>query len=267
MALINKTVINPNFQPQNNKQAYLAYLNGLDIDLPAPRTTEETLLYNLCVNGGASGNGDVADAVVFTARDESGHPTAVDASGLTVLHTSQFYSGRSDCPCWTVKTFKLPKGITEIPDFVFAYCANMESLDIPNGVTRIGDSAFIGCTQLKSVAIPATATEIAKKAFYDCSALETVTIPNGVTKIGDSAFRGCSSLASFTFPESVVEIGSQIFYGCNVLASITFEGVPSELSTIAFLGSDITDIYVPWSEGEVVGAPWGATSATVHYGG
>jgi hypothetical protein len=27
----------------------------------------------------------------------------------------------------------------------------------------------------------------------------------------------------------------------------------------------ITDIYVPWSEGAVANAPWGATNATIHY--
>lgn len=39
------------FQPQNNTQAYLAYLCGADIALPAPRTNEEALLYKLCVDG------------------------------------------------------------------------------------------------------------------------------------------------------------------------------------------------------------------------
>ena len=27
----------------------------------------------------------------------------------------------------------------------------------------------------------------------------------------------------------------------------------------------LTDIYVPWSEGEVAHAPWGATNATINY--
>lgn len=252
------------FQPQNNKQAYLAYLCGAGNKLPEPRTVEEVLLYNLCMSGGVGGGNGGADAVVFTERDENGHPLAVDASGLTVLHTSQFYSGRADCPCATVKMFVLPKGITEIPDYVFAYCANMESLNIPDGVTRIGEGAFNGCTKLKNVVIPNTVKEIDKKAFYDCSSLEAVTLPDGVTEIGDSAFRGCKSLTSFTFPASVDVIGSQVFYGCDALTSVTFEGVPSELSSIAFLGSDVTDIYVPWSEGEVLGAPWSAT-ATIHY--
>ena len=51
-ALKNGAKINPSFQPQNNKQAYLAYLCGLDIALPEPRTEEEVLLCKLCVDGG-----------------------------------------------------------------------------------------------------------------------------------------------------------------------------------------------------------------------
>ena len=51
-ALLNGLKINPKFQPQNNKQAYLAYLCGLDIALPEPRTVEEILLCKLCADGG-----------------------------------------------------------------------------------------------------------------------------------------------------------------------------------------------------------------------
>lgn len=55
--------VSPAFQPQNNKQAYLAYLNGLDIALPEPRTYEEVLLYNLCAKGVTGGG------VKFTGID------------------------------------------------------------------------------------------------------------------------------------------------------------------------------------------------------
>lgn len=51
-ALKDGATINPKFQPQNNKQAYLAYLCGLNIALPEPRTAEEVLLYKLCADGG-----------------------------------------------------------------------------------------------------------------------------------------------------------------------------------------------------------------------
>lgn len=52
--------MNPEFQPQNNTQAYLAYINGLDIPLPEPRNAEEVLLHNLCANGvGGGGSGGI----------------------------------------------------------------------------------------------------------------------------------------------------------------------------------------------------------------
>lgn len=59
-ALASRTPI-AGFQPQNNKQAYLAYLNGLSVELPAPRTREEMLLYNLCANG-VGGGFEITDA-------------------------------------------------------------------------------------------------------------------------------------------------------------------------------------------------------------
>lgn len=49
-ALLNGTTITE-FQPQNNVQAYLAYLCGAGNELPKPRTNEEILLYNLCTDG------------------------------------------------------------------------------------------------------------------------------------------------------------------------------------------------------------------------
>ena len=45
------------FQPQNNRQAYLAYALGLSTALPEPRTIEEALLKALCTSGGGGGGG------------------------------------------------------------------------------------------------------------------------------------------------------------------------------------------------------------------
>lgn len=47
------------FQPQNNKQIYLARLCGLDVTLPEPDTIEEALLYLLCIDGGVGGGGSL----------------------------------------------------------------------------------------------------------------------------------------------------------------------------------------------------------------
>lgn len=47
------------FQPQNNRQAYLAYLVGFDVSLPEPRTIEEALLYKLCMNRDGDGGDEI----------------------------------------------------------------------------------------------------------------------------------------------------------------------------------------------------------------
>ena len=43
---------------------------------------------------------------------------------------------------------------------------------------------------------------------------------------------------------------------------------PTTLDATAFKGcTNLKDIDVPWAEGDIAGAPWGATNATVHYTG
>jgi hypothetical protein len=47
---------------------------------------------------------------------------------------------------------------------------------------------------------------------------------------------------------------------------MTFKGTPTNIATDAFYNCrNLLDIYVPWAEGEVANAPWGATNATIHY--
>ena len=69
--------VNPQFQPQNNKQAYLAYLCGLDIALPEPRTAEEILLCKMCADGVGGG---------FAGLDFSG--CSFDAYGMGIVFKS-----------------------------------------------------------------------------------------------------------------------------------------------------------------------------------
>lgn len=81
-------------------------------------------------------------------------------------------------------------------------------------------------------------------AFSDCTNLALTTLPSGITNIGDGAFSNCSSLVSLTFEGTPESIGDSVFAGCN----------------------NLTTINVPWAEGAVANAPWGATNATINYG-
>ena len=104
-------------------------------------------------------------------------------------------------------------------------------------------------------------------AYIESNAGEGITsLPNGITSIGSYAFSGCTNLALTSLPEGITSIGSSAFYNCTGLTSITFKGTPTKVASNAFSScTNLKDIYVPWSEGAVANAPWGATNATIHY--
>ena len=56
------------------------------------------------------------------------------------------------------------------------------------------------------------------------------------------------------------------FAGCTSLKRLCLYVKPTTLGTTALNAPALEDIYVPWSQGEVAGAPWGAPAGcTVHY--
>ena len=138
---------------------------------------------------------------------------------------------------------------------------------IPEGTESVGNYAFYGCRGLTSITIPDSVTSIDGYAFYGCSSLTSITIPDSVTSIGHGAFSCCEGLTSIAIPDSVTSIDYYTFECCEGLTSVVFKGTPTTLSASAFRActQSTLHIYVPWSEGAVVGAPWGAINATIHY--
>ena len=109
-------------------------------------------------------------------------------------------------------------------------------------------------------------TKVRDYLFAYCPSLAHVSFSEGLTSIGNSAFDSCTSLALTSLPAGVTSIGIEAFAGCSNLTSITFKGTPTSINSRAFSGcTNLTDIKVPWSEGAVANAPWGATNATITY--
>ena len=107
-------------------------------------------------------------------------------------------------------------------------------------------------------------TTVGTNAFYNCTALKTINLPQ-LTTIGPSAFYGCGSLVITNLPLGCTSIGKTAFYGCSSLTSITFQTTPILGMSVFQNCTNLKVINVPWSEGEVSGAPWGATNATINY--
>lgn len=141
----------------------------------------------------------------------------------------------------------------------FKSYTNLESITLPfigtNAAASGGDSESgyfrTIFEQYSSSAIPSTLkeinitgkTNIVNWAFEGCSMVESINIGYGATSIDQGAFSSCTSLTSVTLPESITSI-----------------------STIAFqYNTQSFTINVPWAEGTVAGAPWGAVAATINY--
>lgn len=117
-----------------------------------------------------------------------------------------------------------------------------------------------------SPTLPGDLTTIGYSAFSGCPKLALTSLPSGITRIGYYAFNGCRNLAITRLPPRITNIGFGVFANCTGLTSITFEGNPKTIHSSAFNGcSNLTTIKVPWSQGQVANAPWGASNATIIY--
>lgn len=153
----------------------------------------------------------------------------------------------------SLKSVKIPEGVTTIEDGLFSSCFALTSVTIPDSVVTIGDGAFYQCVLLENIVIPDGVTAIGKSTFKACSGLKSIKvadgntiydsregcnaiiekatntliygckntiIPNSVTKIGDGAFRECTKLTSITIPDTVKEIAYDAFWYCYDLKII-----------------------------------------------
>lgn len=133
-----------------------------------------------------------------------------------------------------------------------------------DGATSVGSHAFYNNRSLTNVDLPEVIS-VNYNAFTFCMYLRTLNLPK-VTSIGIQSFQGCDQLEITRFPSSLTSIGMQAFSGCSSLREITFEGTPNTISSDAFKDTaNLITINVPWAEGAVASAPWGATNATINY--
>lgn len=120
-----------------------------------------------------------------------------------------------------LKTVTIPGCITEIGDYAFSKCQNLEKVEMLYGVKNINYRAFEDCERLKDIIIPESVTSIGTQAFMCCYALKNIVIPNSVTELGNSVFSQCENLKSVTLSSGLTKISEGTFGGCKNLTSVT----------------------------------------------
>ena len=168
--------------------------------------------------------------------------------------------------------------LTSVADSIRAKGGTTGALAFPDGFVSAvqaiqagggeADSSFKDVIERTAVnpTLPSDLTKIGDYMFYNCTSLALTSLPSGLKNIGYSAFSKCANLALTSLPSSLTSIENYAFYYCFGLSTLTFKGTPSSISSSAFSGcSNLTTINVPWAEGAVAKAPWGATNATINY--
>ena len=181
-------------------------------------------------------------------------------AGLTRIQYNAFEN------CESLALTSLPEGVEYIYDEAFRACTSLALTSLPEGLKSIGTRAFQACTSLALTSLPESLKSIGKNVFYGCTSLALTSLPEGITGIGGNAFSKCTSLALTSLPEGLKSIQEFAFSNCTGLTSIVFKGTPDSIASSVFQDcTNLTEIKVPWAEGTVANAPWGATNATITY--
>ena len=144
-------------------------------------------------------------------------PVFTSVDGVLLQLTSTGNTKLTLVPMAKTGTFRIPAGVTEIPEAAFAN-SSVSKVVITPEVTMIGREAFRDATKLTSVVFEvaadgsSTPLTIGTRAFMNCTSLAKITLPARLTEIklqrytldgttvnvtnGDNAFAGCLALES-----------------------------------------------------------------------
>lgn len=175
--------------------------------------------------------------------------TAHDKSGSLIVGNAQINTG-------------MPESYTEE---IYDDSGTLSKI-IFHGVSKIRNYCCYYATNLVDIEWPSNVNAIGTGAFWYCQKLKIKTIPSGITILDNCSFANCININVFDLPDSVDIINYRAFHSCVGLTSFTFRGTPSVINVDTFGNTKLLKtINVPWSEGEVAGAPWGATNAAINY--
>lgn len=135
---------------------------------------------------------------------------------------------------------------TIVPEYAFAYLAELTSVDMPDNVIAIGDNGFYRCPKLSLTSLPSGITSIGDFAFLNCYQLSLTALPSGITSIGQYAFNNCPRLALTALPSGITSLPTAAFQYCPKIALTTFPSGMTSIGAYAFKqGTGLASITLP----------------------
>lgn len=235
-------------EPITREEMFLAKAAGMDVTTPEPITRREMFLSQISGGGGGA---------------------TINNQDKTITQNGTYTADEGYTGLGNVTVNVESSGGSEIEEQWRRHIEQDESkpvTKIPDGVTIIGKRTFYECKNVLLSSLPDSLKIIGDYAFAYCSNLSLAYLPPDVTSIGTGAFRGCTNITTMTLPPALKTVCANAFTSCIALNEVTFTAKPESIfSTVFTECTNTLTINVPWSEGEVSGAPWGATNATINY--
>lgn len=172
------------------------------------------------------------------------------------LYSHKLYLNDSE-----ITSLNIPKAVTEVKDYAFIGCSNINSMtfhyavvtaeDSPTAIS-IGKKAFSGCNGLTSVWFYRPVSTIYEDAFEGCTGLRRVDSNNVLSWCGTDFKNKNSNLASIThglylynkyltnltLPDAATSIGNYAFYDFIDLESVTLPETFTSIGDSTFVGCD-----------------------------
>lgn len=145
-----------------------------------------------------------------------------------------------------INSIALPQSVTSIGEAAFAG-SSLQTVYVSSRITDMEDYVFADCPNLETASI--NTTYIPKGTFRGCVKLKSVGVTEALQSIGDDAFAGCSALPKFSFYKNLTSIGSDAFFGTALeMADLSRCNDMKTIGDRAFAAcKSLTTVYLPKS--------------------
>lgn len=139
---------------------------------------------------------------------------------------------RAFCGNGALMQLTLPKTLTSIGVFAFAFCAELASVELPDSLACLGGRAFYGCANLAKVSLGKSLRTLRNGLFVGCKSLKEIELPDSAVGIGNETFAYCEELERVSIGRGVLVIGENTFSECPKLKKIEYRGTREDWNKI-----------------------------------